>query len=234
YTQCHLNHSCRIAKYDVAVVVGLLGPQKRELWLQLRSEIEALTDNWLTLALKSLSIINSRSTCVNVLVTTTQLVPALAKVLLYGLGSVFNIENVYSATKIGKESCFERIVSRFGRKCTYVVVGDGRDEEAAAKQVNVSITFYFLAHEAPANVCEYYQHWQYKWAHGSNGITSNIIGTVRKVYVVTSGGRNVQIDSVVPWLCRCCYCDYSTSVLFVRCGTVCSNLRVTLAIGSCR
>jgi len=35
----------------------------------------------------------------------------------------------------GKESCFERIVSRFGRKCTYVVVGDGRDEEAAAKQV---------------------------------------------------------------------------------------------------
>lgn len=35
----------------------------------------------------------------------------------------------------GKESCFERIVTRFGRKCTYVVVGDGQDEEAAAKQV---------------------------------------------------------------------------------------------------
>lgn len=39
---------------------GLLGPQKREQWLQLRSEIEGLTDNWLTMALKSLSIINSR------------------------------------------------------------------------------------------------------------------------------------------------------------------------------
>ena len=113
----------------------------------------------------------------NVLVTTTQLVPALAKVLLYGLSGVFSVDNIYSATKIGeehlrypvrlragrrvfrflrrpavdigtmaddhervfqlsgKESCFERIVSRFGRKCTYVVVGDGRDEEAAAKQV---------------------------------------------------------------------------------------------------
>ncbi|CAH1774844.1 unnamed protein product, partial [Owenia fusiformis] len=105
-------------------VGGLLGVQKREAWLQLRSEIEALTDSWLTLALKSLNIINSRSNCVNVLVTTTQLVPALAKVLLYGLGGVFNIENVYSANKIGKESCFERIVSRFGRKCTYVVIGD--------------------------------------------------------------------------------------------------------------
>jgi len=37
----------------------------------------------------------------NILVTTTQLVPALAKVLLYGLGDVFPIENIYSATKIG-------------------------------------------------------------------------------------------------------------------------------------
>ena len=39
----------------------------------------------------------------NVLVTTTQLVPALAKVLLYGLGGVFPIENIYSATKIGRK-----------------------------------------------------------------------------------------------------------------------------------
>lgn len=36
---------------------------------------------------------------------------------------------------IGKESCFERIANRFGKKCTYIVVGDGRDEEAASKQV---------------------------------------------------------------------------------------------------
>jgi len=42
-----------------------------------------------------------RSSCVNVLVTTTQLVPALAKVLLYGLSPVFGIDNIYSATKIG-------------------------------------------------------------------------------------------------------------------------------------
>ncbi|KAG8195928.1 hypothetical protein JTE90_001162 [Oedothorax gibbosus] len=117
-------------------VGGLLGPVKREDWLQLRSEIESLTDNWVTLALKCLSIIHSRSSCVNVLVTTTQLVPALAKVLLYNLGGVFSIENIYSATKTGKDTCFERIVSRFSRKCTYVVIGDGRDEEHAAKQMN--------------------------------------------------------------------------------------------------
>uniref|UniRef100_A0A671MR86 Eyes absent homolog n=1 Tax=Sinocyclocheilus anshuiensis TaxID=1608454 RepID=A0A671MR86_9TELE len=116
-------------------VGGLLGPAKREAWLQLRAEVEALTDSWLTTALKSLSIISSRSNCVNVLVTTTQLIPALAKVLLYSLGSAFPIENIYSATKIGKESCFERIVSRFGTNITYVVIGDGRDEEHAASQV---------------------------------------------------------------------------------------------------
>ncbi|XP_059396775.1 eyes absent homolog 4-like isoform X10 [Carassius carassius] len=118
-------------------VGGLLGPAKREAWLQLRAEVEALTDSWLTSALKSLSIISSRSNCVNVLVTTTQLIPALAKVLLYSLGSVFPIENIYSATKIGKESCFERIVSRFGTNITYVVIGDGRDEEHAASQHNM-------------------------------------------------------------------------------------------------
>ncbi|XP_037831699.1 eyes absent homolog 3 isoform X2 [Kryptolebias marmoratus] len=118
-------------------VGGLLSPMKRELLLRLRSEIENVTDIWLTTALKSLLLIQSRGKCINVLVTTTQLVPALAKVLLYGLGEVFPIENIYSATKIGKESCFERIVSRFGKKVTYVVIGDGRDEEFAAKQHNM-------------------------------------------------------------------------------------------------
>ena len=111
---------------------GLLSPLKRELLLRLRSEIETVTDAWLSTALKSLLHIQSRSEtfwrqvsmmahtaaqpgrvgvcvcnstnrgkCMNVLVTTTQLVPALAKVLLYGLGDVFPIENIYSATKIG-------------------------------------------------------------------------------------------------------------------------------------
>ncbi|XP_073988806.1 eya transcriptional coactivator and phosphatase 2 isoform X2 [Rhodnius prolixus] len=118
-------------------VGGLLGPAKRDQWLQVRADIENITDNWLTLATKCLSNISNRDNCVNVMVTTTQLVPALAKTLLFGLGNVFPVENIYSASKIGKESVFERIVTRFGRsKCTYVVIGDGQDEESAAKQLN--------------------------------------------------------------------------------------------------
>uniref|UniRef100_A0A3P8XP20 Eyes absent homolog n=1 Tax=Esox lucius TaxID=8010 RepID=A0A3P8XP20_ESOLU len=118
-------------------VGGLLGPAKRDAWLQLRAEVEALTDSWLTNALKSLSIISSRNNCVNVLVTTTQLIPALAKVLLYSLGSAFPVENIYSATKIGKEGCFERIMQRYGRKVVYVVIGDGVEEEQAALKHNM-------------------------------------------------------------------------------------------------
>ncbi|XP_063810642.1 eyes absent homolog 3 isoform X2 [Pseudophryne corroboree] len=118
-------------------VSGLLGSQRRDSLQRLRADIETLTDGWLGTALKCLLLIQSRKNCVNVLITTTQLVPALAKVLLYGLGEVFPIENIYSATKIGKESCFERIVTRFGKSVTYVVIGDGRDEEMAAKQHNM-------------------------------------------------------------------------------------------------
>lgn len=119
--------------------------------------MEAMTDNWATLVTTCLSMIAQRENCVNILVTTTQLVPALSKVMLFGLGGVFPIENIYSATKVGKlietmtliegftnhlsrltgkESCFERIVTRFGRKSTYVVIGDAQDEEKAAKNLN--------------------------------------------------------------------------------------------------
>ncbi|XP_025074724.1 eyes absent homolog 4 isoform X2 [Pogonomyrmex barbatus] len=117
-------------------VGGLLGATKREQWLQLRTDIEGLTDNWLTSAVKCLNIINKRTHCINILVTTTQLVPALSKVLLFGLGGIFPIENIYSASKIGKESCFGRVVARFGRRCTYVVIGDDSDEETAARAHN--------------------------------------------------------------------------------------------------
>ena len=78
----------------------------------------------------------SRPGYVNVMVTTTMLVPAIAKTLLYDLGGTFDIENLYSATKIGKEACFERIMQKYGKSCTYVCIGDGREEEVAAKHVS--------------------------------------------------------------------------------------------------
>lgn len=138
----------------------MLGPEERNKWLHLRSDVENSTDNWLSMTIKCLSMIAQRPNCVNVLVTNNQLVPALAKVLLFGLAEIFPIENIYSTNKIGKyrlwvvlpkipetnnlkflfaghQSCMERIVTRFGRKSTYVVIGDGQDEEKAAKGLTI-------------------------------------------------------------------------------------------------
>lgn len=80
----------------------MLGQEERNKWLQARSEIEMLTDNWLTMTLKCLAVIAQRQNCVNILVTNNQLVAALSKVLLFGLGQIFPVENIYSTNKIGK------------------------------------------------------------------------------------------------------------------------------------
>lgn len=78
-----------------------MGPQ-RDHWIQLRKEIDSMTDEWATLMIRCLSMIAQRENCVNVLVTQTQLIPALSKVMLFGLGGVFAIENIYSAFKTGE------------------------------------------------------------------------------------------------------------------------------------
>ncbi|VDP03319.1 unnamed protein product [Schistosoma margrebowiei] len=64
--------------------------------------MDILTDHWLSMAIKATEKINNREDSVNILVTTTQFIPSLAKILLYGYGNSFQIENIYSATKVGK------------------------------------------------------------------------------------------------------------------------------------
>ncbi|XP_065842953.1 eyes absent homolog 2-like [Oscarella lobularis] len=116
---------------------SILSGVKYEQWRQLCSEIAHLTDNWLGLALKCLSIIYEKPGYVNILVTSTPLIPTLSKTLLYELGHVFPAENIYSAAKVGKDCCFERISARFGSKCTYIVVGSGKEEEASSKKMGL-------------------------------------------------------------------------------------------------
>lgn len=89
----------------MAFSVGdLLGQHKYSQSLKLRSKIDSVTDNWAALMLNCLSMIAQRDNCVNVLVTTTQLVPALAKVMMFGLSQIFPIENIYSSTKLGERN----------------------------------------------------------------------------------------------------------------------------------
>ena len=62
------------------------------------------------------------------------------------IGPLFPVENVYSATKIGKEACFERIQSKFGRKSTYVVVGEIR-QLYFSSQLYLSSQLFFVVGE---------------------------------------------------------------------------------------
>ncbi|CAH2285394.1 eyes absent homolog 1 isoform X2 [Pelobates cultripes] len=120
-------------------VGGLLGPAKREAWLQLRAEIEALTDSWLTLALKALTLIHSRKNTVHIGLTSSQILrqwsfsPVSLGPQLWLCGRAPAVIAGLSCCG-GKESCFERIIQRFGRKVVYVVIGDGVEEEQGAKK----------------------------------------------------------------------------------------------------
>ena len=56
------------------------------------------------MAMKCLNTTMTRPNCVNVIVTQTQLVASLTKVLLFGLAPTFDVENIYSAAKCGKNN----------------------------------------------------------------------------------------------------------------------------------
>ncbi|POM77747.1 Eyes absent family protein [Phytophthora palmivora] len=67
---------------------------------------------------------------VNVLVTNTQLVPALCKCLIYQLDTFFPIDRVYSSAKVHKYRCFEAIMEKYeAPDVEFVAIGDGLEEE---------------------------------------------------------------------------------------------------------
>ncbi|KAI9989263.1 hypothetical protein PInf_019424 [Phytophthora infestans] len=67
---------------------------------------------------------------VNVLVTNTQLVPALCKCLIYQLDAFFPIDRVYSSAKVRKYRCFEAIMKKYDAPdAEFVAIGDGLEEE---------------------------------------------------------------------------------------------------------
>lgn len=76
-----------------AGAVNVSGNVRVEQLTRLRAELEHFTDAWLSSAARALRAISTRDRprSVNVLVTNSQLVPAIAKILLYGLGDLFDV-----------------------------------------------------------------------------------------------------------------------------------------------
>ena len=75
------------------------------------------------MAMKCLNTTMTRPNCVNVIVTQTQLVASLTKVLLFGLAPIFDVENIYSAAKCGKILAMEIFIS--GLALVRVLMGTG-------------------------------------------------------------------------------------------------------------
>ena len=59
----------------------------------------------------------------HVLVTTGQLIPTLAKLLICGLDAHITADDIYSARNESKEHCFKLIQAKFGRGARYCVIG---------------------------------------------------------------------------------------------------------------
>lgn len=93
------------------------------------------------------------SDCVCALLTcfTGQLIPTLAKMLLFRLNPYFQIENIYSSWGSAKPECFSHIKQKFGPNCSYCVIGDGQQEDEAAKAfgwpfIRIAVSKYSVDH----------------------------------------------------------------------------------------
>jgi hypothetical protein len=102
-------------------------------WKQsLYQETDAATGRWLSHAAALLAACSSQlggsgGGVTHVAVTSGQLVPSLAKLLLFRLGGHIAADNVWSSRHCGKAACFERVRQRFGAGCRYVAVGARRE-----------------------------------------------------------------------------------------------------------
>ncbi|EEY57669.1 eyes absent family protein [Phytophthora infestans T30-4] len=95
-------------------------------WFAIHGALVAAIDNFSTGWLHEARQVEN----VNVLVTNTQLVPALCKCLIYQLDAFFPIDRVYSSAKVRKYRCFEAIMKKYDAPdAEFVAIGDGLEEE---------------------------------------------------------------------------------------------------------
>ncbi|KAF0688471.1 Aste57867_19911 [Aphanomyces stellatus] len=103
----------------------------------LRESIDAFGDGWGRAAQRALQA-SVAAGYTNLLVTNSQLVPALCKCLIYSLDPWFTPDAIYSSSHIRKKQCFDMIRATYGHDCTYIGVGDGPEEQRASVDCGMS------------------------------------------------------------------------------------------------
>lgn len=136
--------------YERDGAVDFLSDERSE-WFAIRetlvAAIDAFSTGWLQEARHVLELLTSSSSKragdvqyenVNLLVTNTQLAPALCKCLIYELDAFFPIESVYSSSKVRKQHCFEQILrAHAGDNVEFVAIGDGAEEEHVSRALGI-------------------------------------------------------------------------------------------------
>ncbi|RHY29173.1 hypothetical protein DYB32_005371 [Aphanomyces invadans] len=112
---------------------------------ELRDSIDAFGDGWGRAAQRALQAASTAG-CMNILVTNTQLVPALCKCLIYDLDAWFSPDAIYSSSHIRKKQCFDTIRNKYGLHQTYVGLGDGPEEQRASVDCGMSFVEVLLLH----------------------------------------------------------------------------------------
>ncbi|ULU13834.1 hypothetical protein L3Y34_016376 [Caenorhabditis briggsae] len=75
----------------------------------------------------------------NVVLTSDGVVQGAAELLIAGLNGAVPIENIYSTLKQGKESIFEKIQTRYGKKCSFIYVTSRDTSRDVAKRLSIPV-----------------------------------------------------------------------------------------------
>jgi len=132
-----LSYRFRVVKniYDKRTLTNLFSSSQIRDIENIIEGIDKYSDKWITKAREILrltsNIYNIKS---NFIVTSGQLIPTLAKLLLFGLSEFIPIENIYSSSVDGKLKYFVEINSILTEK-SFFVIGDGKEEEEVSKKM---------------------------------------------------------------------------------------------------
>lgn len=154
--------------YEREGAVDFLSDERSE-WFAIRealvAAIDAFSTGWLQEARQVLELLTSSTSKVkeptttsaapvnegeaaveyeniNLMVTNTQLAPALCKCLIYQLDAFFPIESVYSSSKLHKQHCFEQILRTYSSiegdtSVEFIAIGDGAEEEHVSRALDI-------------------------------------------------------------------------------------------------
>ncbi|KAM3722386.1 Eyes absent [Dirofilaria immitis] len=138
----HIKDTYNSYKNNFHDLLERIGNAERAELLALKSTMDPLTRGWGESVGQCLKLIidrSSREHYANILLTGENIVSTLAKLLIMEQSSMIPAENVYSMVKIGKEAVIDRILSHFGKKCSFVIISTHLDTHEIAKKENIPL-----------------------------------------------------------------------------------------------